>query len=200
MIHATGWASARGRVSGTIVAMLAMSASALAQDYRQAPMLDAKVESGALPPVEQRLPAEPLVVEPVESVGQYGGTWRSGLRGGLDNAWVLRTVAYDGLVRYDREWKGIIRTWPRAGRSAPPGGSTPSKLRDGLKWNNGAPFTSADIAFAAELVQDPGYAAGGFLENPQNPVKVKVIDDTTFSLVFEQPNGIVLDSSPAPMG
>ena len=147
-------------VGGTILAMLAMSASALAQTYHQAPMLDALVESGALPPVEQRLPAEPLVVEPVESVGQYGGTWRSGLRGGLDNAWVLRTVAYDGLVRYDREWKKIIPNLAKSWEVSDDGRVYTFKLREGLKWNNGTPFTSADIAFAAELVQDPGYAAG----------------------------------------
>ena len=38
-------------------------APALAEgDYHQAPMLDAKVESGELPPVEERLPNNPKLV------------------------------------------------------------------------------------------------------------------------------------------
>ena len=51
----------------------------LAQDdtttYSEAPMLAELVASGDLPPVEERLPENPLVVEPVERVGVYGGTW-----------------------------------------------------------------------------------------------------------------------------
>ena len=39
-------------------------------------MLRVKVAAGELPPVEKRLPEEPLVVKPYEKIGQYGGTWR----------------------------------------------------------------------------------------------------------------------------
>ena len=57
-----------------------------AQDmtYTQAPMLDDMVASGDLPPVADRLPANPLVVEPIESIGEYGGTWRRAFRGVAD--------------------------------------------------------------------------------------------------------------------
>lgn len=44
--------------------------------YEEAPMLKKIVESGSLPSVDNRLPEDPLVVEPLESIGQYGGTWR----------------------------------------------------------------------------------------------------------------------------
>ncbi len=40
--------------------------------YQESPMLRDRVESGELPPVEERLPTNPYVVEPVESVGEYG--------------------------------------------------------------------------------------------------------------------------------
>ena len=39
--------------------------------YRESPVLKARVEAGELPPVEERLPKEPLVVQPVEKVGRY---------------------------------------------------------------------------------------------------------------------------------
>lgn len=171
--------------------MVSAAYPALAQG--QAPMLDEMVASGALPPLEERLPSNPLVITPVDAVGTYGGTWRSALRGGLDNAWIGRTVAYDGLVRYDREWKEIVPNLAESWEVSEDSRKYTFKLREGLKWNNGTPFTSADIAFAVELMSEPSYGVGTFIKNPNNPVTVDVIDDTTFSFVFEHPNGIIMD-------
>ena len=174
-------------VTGALTAILLMGGAVFAQ--QQSPMLDGM----DLPPVAERLPSNPLVVTPIESVGTYGGTWRSALRGGLDNAWIARTVAYDGLVRYDREWKTIVPNLAESWEISDDSKTYTFKLREGLKWNNGKPFTSADIAFAAELFSEPSYGAGTFIKNPNNPVKVEVVDDITFKLVFEKPNGVIMD-------
>ena len=182
--HRSLWAAA------ALAALLAAGPT-LAQ--QQAPMLDALVESGELPPLAERLPANPLVVTPVESVGSYGGTWHSALRGGLDNAWIARTVAYDGLVRYDREWKTIIPNLAESWEVSDDATTYTFQLREGLKWNNGKPFTSADIAFAVELFSEPSYGVGTFIKNPNNKVSVEVVDDTTFKLVFAKPNGVIMD-------
>src|SRR5215216_7359887 len=40
------------------------------ENLKQAPMLDALVEDGTLPAVEERVPLEPLVVQPVEEIGR----------------------------------------------------------------------------------------------------------------------------------
>ena len=45
--------------------------------YQESPLLRERVEAGKLPPVEERLPDEPLVVE-VPEVGTYGGTMGGG--------------------------------------------------------------------------------------------------------------------------
>ena len=45
--------------------------------YQESPMLRERVEAGELPPVEERLPDEPLVVE-VPEVGEYGGSLGGG--------------------------------------------------------------------------------------------------------------------------
>ena len=47
----------------------------------EAPMLAELVKAGKLPPVEQRMPEEPLVIKPVHEIGKYGGTWRRGFTG-----------------------------------------------------------------------------------------------------------------------
>ena len=43
-------------------------------DFNESPLLKAKVDAGDLPPVGDRLPKNPLVVEPWEEIGRYGGT------------------------------------------------------------------------------------------------------------------------------
>ena len=86
----------------TITALL-LSSVAFAQDmtYNEAPMLADKVAAGELPALADRLPAEPLVVTPIDSVGTYGGTWHMGSRGVGDDAGFTRTVGYYGLVRWN---------------------------------------------------------------------------------------------------
>ena len=41
--------------------------------FNEAPMLAELVRQGQLPPVDQRVPNEPLVVSPVHEIGEYGG-------------------------------------------------------------------------------------------------------------------------------
>ena len=66
----------------TLVAgAMLLSGAALAQQYQEAPMLAERVAAGELPPVEERLPVNPLVVEPVDEVGTYGGTIRRAFLG-----------------------------------------------------------------------------------------------------------------------
>ena len=45
--------------------------------YGEAPMLAALVDAGELPPVAERLPDNPITMQPYQGVGQYGGTLRS---------------------------------------------------------------------------------------------------------------------------
>ena len=85
----------------SIAAYASVPTHALAQAsrYKEAPMLADLVKAGKLPPVAQRLPEDPLVVNTFESIGQYGGVWRRGFLGPVDSNNYHRIV-YDALVRY----------------------------------------------------------------------------------------------------
>jgi hypothetical protein len=48
---------------------------------QEAPLLAEAVKAGKLPALVERMPKNPLVVNPVEKVGKYGGTWRAALLG-----------------------------------------------------------------------------------------------------------------------
>ena len=49
--------------------------------FGEAPILAQRVAAGELREVADRLPDEPLVVDPLEGIGQYGGTFQTGTIG-----------------------------------------------------------------------------------------------------------------------
>src|SRR5215471_14518501 len=44
------------------------------------------VKAGKLPPVQERIGQDPLVVKPLREIGKYGGTWRRGFTGPFDTS------------------------------------------------------------------------------------------------------------------
>src|SRR5512145_1292024 len=116
--------------------------------YKEAPTLAEQVTAGTLPPVAERLPAEPLVITPLEGIGQYGGTWRLGTRGGGDEVIYIRTVGYSMLVRWNTDWTGIIPDVAKSYEVNDEGTVFTFHLREGMKWSDGVPYTADDIVFA----------------------------------------------------
>lgn len=182
------------RLGAALGALLVGASAAVAADYKQAPMLDPLVADGTLPPVEERLPANPRVVEPFESIGTYGGTWRSGMVGGSDRNWLFRIGGYEPLVAWDREWSGAVI--PNLAESVTPNEDSTVftvKLRDGLKWSDGEPFTSDDLGFFVEdIAGNAELLPNGIswmMSGGELPAFEK-IDDSTFTLTFKEPYGL----------
>src|SRR5207249_6463847 len=63
-------------IPAALLAITIGTASAQPTKFNEAPILAEQVKAGKLPPVEKRLPGDPLVVPVVERTGQYGGVWR----------------------------------------------------------------------------------------------------------------------------
>src|ERR1041385_974438 len=76
-------------------------AAAFRKAFKKAPELAELVRQGKLPPVEKRLPAEPLVLKPLKQTGRYGGTWRRGFVGPGDGENGNRINASDKLLFWD---------------------------------------------------------------------------------------------------
>ena len=69
--------------------------------FRQSPVLDELVAAGELPPVEERLPDDPIVVEPLDGIGTYGGTARLFLAGEqLLNVIVFAALRYSCMIMH----------------------------------------------------------------------------------------------------
>ncbi|WP_371228516.1 ABC transporter substrate-binding protein [Roseovarius sp. 2305UL8-3] len=105
------------------------------------------VGNGDLAPVAERLPSEPLVVVPYDSVGQYGGVLNV-----LSNATEAGTsdflsVRHVNLVRYSDDLQTIVPNIAKSWEWNDDFTQLTFTLRAGHKWSDGAPFTSADVAF-----------------------------------------------------
>ncbi len=167
--------------------------SAQDMQYKEAPELDALVASGELPPVEERLPANPRVVEPVDSIGVYGGVWHRAWRG-VSDFHAFGRIIYDPVLRWPRDPSGDIQpgladTWT----FSDDGKALTLHFREGLKWSDGVPFTVDDVMFWWDAIEtDPNVTAAIHSEwmVGGEPMTLEKIDDNTITLHFAAPNGL----------
>jgi peptide/nickel transport system substrate-binding protein len=174
-----------------------------AQVYLEAPELAAQVKAGKLPTVEQRLPANPMLVETTEKIGRYGGTWRMGMRASADHASLVRTIGYENLVRWTADWSGIIPNIAQSIEVNNDGTEFTFVLRQGMKWSDGAPFTADDILFWYEnVLLDPHLTPSipFWLTSGGKPVRVEQSDEATVKFIFTSPNSLFLQWLARPEG
>ncbi|WP_204115638.1 ABC transporter substrate-binding protein [Shimia biformata] len=152
-------------------------------------MLNSKIAgNGDLPPLAERIPAEPLVVVPYDSVGTYGGTLDV-----LSNATEAGTsdflsVRHVSLVRYSDDLQTIVPNIAKSWEWNDDFTQLTIKLRKGHKWSDGAPFTSADIVFYHDNIMHDT----NIFETPKDYITVageamtvEAPDDTT--VIFNLP-------------
>jgi peptide/nickel transport system substrate-binding protein len=170
--------------------------------YQEAPMLADLVKAGSLPPVADRLPKNPLTTPVIEKIGTYGGEWRTGLLGGSDDAWMVRTVRYDALVRWDVGWTKVIPDIATGWEVSPDGATYTFFLREGMKWSDGTPYTTADIIFYMDDIYgnellNPGGQSSHMKVKGEGAV-VEAADDYTITFKFAGPNGLFLQRIATP--
>ncbi len=170
--------------------------------FKEAPMLTELVKQGKLPPVEKRLPEEPLVVVPTKEIGKYGGT----LRGSSLNpqTWNdIEDAMVDGLFRFSNDLKEILPNVAKGYLFSDKFKKCTIYLRKGIKWSDGEPFTADDILFWWEdiilndeltPIKPDIFRPGGRLMN------VKKINDYTvqFEFAVSYPSFPLIHYSAAP--
>lgn len=177
------------RLGTALLVSAALGLPGVAGAYEEAPQLADMVKAGTLPSVDERLPANPYVVDGWE-VGQYGGTWRSAVKGTFDNGWIRRAVGYDPLLRYNYDWSEVIPGVAESFEVNDDATVFTLKLREGHKWSDGKPFTAHDVVFFLEDVikrEDyPGSRNADFLK-----LSAEAVDDLTLVLTSSVPNGLL---------
>ena len=150
-------------------------------------MLTELVNAGKLPPVEERLPLEPLVLKGADGVGTYSArlnTVKYSAFGDLGHPLLTGAFAeFNDGTMYANAYEGYEVSDDKTTYTI--------TIRKGLKWSDGTPHTTADVKFwydddALNTEINPAppswWVVGGEM------CKLEIIDDYTFKVSWPMPN------------
>jgi len=188
----------------SIMLLVLVAPSVIAQDmmYSESPMLASQVEAGELPPLEERLPASPAVVEPFNEVGKYGGEMSVGFTGsnpGWGGLWYI--AGWENLITWKPDFSGIAPNIAESWEVNDDATEFTFHLRQGMKWSDGVDFTADDIMFYVnDVLQNADLNASGgadwLPESQRDGFTAEKIDDYTFKFIFPNPYGSFLIQIP----
>jgi peptide/nickel transport system substrate-binding protein len=173
----------------------------------QAPELQEMVAAGELPPLDERLPIEPRVVEPIEGIGEYGGTLHTltiRVEGYGDDTILM---GCDGMFITIKDIqglppKGIAPNIAKSWEFSDDGKELTMYLREGMRWSDGEPFTADDIMFWYEDVfmnEELTPTIGRNWRPGGEPVKVEKLDDYTVKFISAVPNPLIVTFGGSPI-
>ena len=139
-----------------------------------------------LPPVAERLPDDPVVVEPYQRIGRYGGTARIT----MTDHW--HYFNWEAALTISADMRTFLPNLAESWELSEDGRALTFKLRRGIRWSDGEPLTSDDFVFTFDHF---------WMDDEWSPVtSVRVaggsivkIDDLTFRYVFTEPNPLFVN-------
>jgi peptide/nickel transport system substrate-binding protein len=140
----------------------------------------AYLDNRDLPPVEERLPDDPIVIVPLDSIGTYGGV------ANITHEDRGMFIPPEGIFTIAPDHKTILPNLAESYAYNEDGRELTITLRRGLKWSDSHPLTTEDILFSINDLQ---------LNKNFMPVtlpdfiglEVIAIDDRTFVFNFPSP-------------
>lgn len=111
-------------------------------------------------------------------------------------------VGPQGLVRWDPSYTKIVPNVAKSFEVSPDATVFTFRLRKGMRWSDGTPFTADDVIFnindvvlaGALAPTPPRYQAGG------KPAVVEKLDEATVRFTFAAPYGDFLAELASPLG
>lgn len=175
------------------LAVLAVPEAGGAAFYHEAPELAGQ----PVPPVEERLPRNPLLLPVTDRIGTYGGEWRLALFGYADGLLIYRSIGYEPLIRWDPSWRRLVPNVAQAYEVNATATEFVFHIRPGLRWSDGEKFTADDVRFwfddvlmVPDLIDDPP----NWLPADRSGIHLMVDDPLTIRFVFDRPNSLFLAS------
>lgn len=158
----------------------------------ETPALAEAVAAGRLPPVAERLPTAPRVVDLAamgRETGRPGGTWRM-LMGDQRDLRFMTVFSYTRLVVFDEKLNlvpDILQSLDNQDDKV-----FTLHLRPGHRWSDGQPFTADDFRYYWEdVANDPKLSPSGpnlaLLANGKPP-RFEVLDPETVRYTWADPN------------
>jgi peptide/nickel transport system substrate-binding protein len=118
-----------------------------ASKYKESPVLADQVKAGKLPPIEERLPVNPLVLSPLDGVGKYGGRLREYWPGTGWNGHFQESQYGHSALRWIDDGLGIAPGMCDEWSANADNSEWTLHFREGLKWSDGQPCTVDDVLF-----------------------------------------------------
>ena len=168
----------------------------LPSQYQEPPALADLLQQGKLPPVEERIGSDPLVIEPVREIGKYGGIWRRGFSGPADFWNGYRCCGHDKILFWDYTGNVIVPNVAKGWEISDGGRVITIHLRRGMKWSDGHPFTADDFMFWYEDIyhnEELVPTKSPVLSINDQPGRMEKVDDNTIRFVFAEPYYVFLD-------
>lgn len=160
------------------------------------PALAAKVADGQLPPLAERLPKVPRVIDVAamgRQPGRHGGTIRM-LMGDQRDIRMMTIYGYTRLVVYDDRLELVPDLLE--GFEVAEGRIFTLRLRPGHRWSDGQPFTAEDFRYWWEdVANNKRLSPGGppqVLKVGEESAKVEILDPLTVRYSWSQPNPVFL--------
>jgi len=97
----------------------------------------------------------------------------------------IAAFLFNALVKYDESGRHIIGDLAESYRFVTPT-EIEFKLRHGVTWHDGAPFTAKDVAFTYDLIRSPKVITP-YASDFRVVKSVQVVDDYTFRVRYEKP-------------
>ncbi|MCB8968207.1 MAG: ABC transporter substrate-binding protein [Ardenticatenaceae bacterium] len=168
--------------------------------FNESPMLADKVSAGELPPVDDRLPENPRVIDSLSGEeGIYGGEMRVGFVG-TSPEWgaFLWVAAWEHLVSWAPDANSIEYNLAENIEVNDDATEYTIHLRKGLRWSDGEPYTADDIMFYIDDVlmntdiSPDGPIADWLPSGMAADFHAEKIDDYTVLFSFPSPYGTFL--------
>jgi peptide/nickel transport system substrate-binding protein len=99
---------------------------------------------------------------------------------------------YNGLIKYDGDLN-LVGDLAESWEVSPDGLTITFKLRKGVKWHDGKPFTAQDVMFTYQVMVDPKTPTA-YGEDYKQVKKAEVLDDYTFRVTYPKPFAPALGS------
>ncbi len=155
----------------------------------EAPILAELVREGRLPPVAARVGPEPVVLQGVEGVGRYGGTWQRLANSYADVSTIQWRLSYPNLIRWSPLGEPLVPHLAKAWQASPDQRVFTVWLRRGVRWSDGVPFTADDLVYWYEWeVRYFRAAPPRMLRSAAGIGRVEKVDDYCVRFCFPEPN------------
>lgn len=178
----------------------ASAANVPAGQYKEAPSLSELVSAGKLPPVDERLPIDPWVIEIKDAIGRYGGKLSSVVADPTANLFEISNGRSASFTRRSPDLSSIVPFVVESWELSDDFTELKVHMREGLKWSDGTPLTTEHVLFWYEdilLNTDLTPVIADDLAPGGEPLKVVVEDDFTFSFQFAIPYPTIVDILPS---